>query len=85
MPTYLYKCPKCQTKLNFSTLGYIPGEKVCKGCGANMRRVPQAFNFTWGGNKPSAGGVTPLVEKMIADAPRQRDEMQARKEENADN
>jgi len=49
-----------------------------------MRRIPQGFRVNWGGNKPSDGGVTPLVEQMIADAPRQRDEMQARKEDGND-
>ena len=80
MPTYLYKCKECQTMLELTTLTYVPGERVCKGCGANMHRVPQTFNVNWNGNKPSDGGVTPYVQQMIADAPRQRDEFQARKE-----
>ena len=85
MPTYVYKCPECQTKLELTTLGYVPKKhKTCRGCGAQMNRIPQLFNVNWGGNKPSGGDVTPLVSQMIADAPRQRDKMQARKEDGND-
>ena len=80
MPTYVYKCRECQTQLTLTALTYVPGEQVCKDCGENMHRVPQSIFVNWQGNKPSDGGVTPLVQQMIADAPRRRDEMQARKE-----
>lgn len=80
MPRYLYKCPECETEMLLATIGFVPGDKNCKNCGAEMRRIPQAFYVNWNGNKPSDGGVTQAVKHLVDDAPRRRDELQQYKE-----
>ena len=84
MPEYLYKCPWCGNGSNERHSMEITSGVICRKCGAVMQKVPQMVSVNWGGNKPSDGGTPPLVSQMIADAPRQRDEMQARKEDGND-
>ena len=84
MPTYLYKCSGCGIKGEVVHSANASIVTRCDRCSAIMNRSPIAVAVNWQGNKPSDGGVTPLVQQMITDAPRQRDEMQERKElENA--
>lgn len=80
MPTYLYRCPHCATVQEvIHEVGHL-ASPPCEWCNSVMRKIPQQFAVNWHGNKPSDGGITPYVRQMIADAPRQRDEFQARKE-----
>ena len=80
MPKYLYKCPRCGLLRVISHMVDYAGSVECETCQGDMVKKPQSVAVVWHGNKPSDGGVTPYVEQMIADAPRQRDELQARKE-----
>ena len=84
MPTYLYKCSECG---ECGEVFHRAGASIitrCNRCDGIMNRSPIAVAVNWNGPKPSDGGITPLVRNMIADAPRQRDEMQARKEDDND-
>ena len=81
MPTYLYKCMYCSLQEEVNHKAYDLPVIRCESCNVAMIKAPQQVAINWNGPKPSDGGITPLVKNMIADAPRQRDEMQARKEE----
>ena len=80
MPIYLYKCSNCGRGITVFHPMDDSSIVQCRECFGVMFKAPQLVSVNWGGNKPSDGGVTPLIKQMIADAPRRRDEMQARKE-----
>jgi len=80
MPQYLYRCTNCGAEAYITHGVNADLLPTCNSCYRVMRKVPQVVSVVWNGNKPSDGGVTPLVEHMIADAPRQRDVLQMKKE-----
>ena len=84
MPTYLYRCMYCGWREEVVHKAHDLPAVRCEGCNVAMDKMPQQFAVTWGELKPSQGGTPPLVSQMITDAPRQRDEMQARKEDGND-
>lgn len=83
MPIYRYKCWRCDYYRECWNSPVNPLPVPCTNCGdLEMTKVPHgAISVTWNGNKPSDGGITPLVQQMIADAPRARDELTAQKEQ----
>ena len=76
MPEYLYRCPERHESEVTHRMLYSTGI-VCE-CGLSMRRVIQASRINWNGNK-AVGGTSPVVQTMIDEAPRKRDEFAERK------
>ena len=78
MPTYVYLDAKGHTQEISHRMLY--GTAIICECGLTMLRVPQSFRVNWNGRAPSAGDISPVVQQMIDNAPRGRDEYKKRKE-----
>lgn len=81
MPLYQYKCVKCGESAERRHAIGADQRQTCAACEAPMKRVPATFTVNWNGRPPSGGGVTNYVQHLINDAPRRRDELAAKKEQ----
>jgi len=52
----------------------------CEECQSVMWKKPQPFTVTWGGLKPSAGGLHPDIAQHIKDAPENQAQIEKDKE-----
>jgi putative FmdB family regulatory protein len=74
MPTYVYRCPDCETECDVIHAMRDNPDVYCPDCHGKMKRRPQAARVNWNGHKPSGREWSPAQQEIIYGAAKRRAE-----------